>query len=107
MDNYSVYVIKLKKSVLGSPRFRERNLGYVQGKPCVYVGSTKMTPEARFDVHQGGGMFASPWVRKFGKKLFPWAYESLPTYGSKDEVLNAEASYADELRSRGWGVWQA
>ena len=66
-----------------------------------------MTPEARFDVHKGGGMFSSRWVRKFGKNLFPWAYEGLPKFGSEDEAKESESRYAEELRSRGWGVWQA
>ena len=106
MDNFCVYVIKLKKSVLRSRAFRNENGGYLRGKPCVYVGSTGMTPEARFDVHMAGGMFGARYVRRFGKKLFPWAYERLPAFGSGDEAKEAESRYADELRSRGWGVWQ-
>ena len=107
MDNFCVYVIKLKKSVLGSRKFRNKNGSYLENKPCVYVGSTSTTPEDRLKVHMGGGMFSSSWVRRFGKKLFPWAYEGLPIFGSEDEAKEAESRYADELRSRGWGVWQA
>jgi len=106
MDNFSVYVIKLKKSVLSRKKFRGENENYLRGKPCVYVGSTKMTPEARFGVHMRGGMMSSRWVRKFGKNLFPWAYGRLPAFDCEDEAKKVEASYADELRSRGWGVWQ-
>ncbi|HBH37935.1 MAG TPA: hypothetical protein DDX06_06055 [Curvibacter sp.] len=38
--HYHVYVIELSKAVLDEPRFRKSNPGYVEGKPCVYVGMT-------------------------------------------------------------------
>jgi len=36
--HHHVYVIELHKDVLLEPRFRKNNPGYVDGKPCVYVG---------------------------------------------------------------------
>jgi len=65
-----------------------------------------MTPEDRLEVHKGGGMYGSRWVRKYGKALFPWAYEGLPKFGCEDDAKEAEARHAEDLRSRGWGVWQ-
>ena len=41
--HYHVYVIELSKDVLLEPRFRRCNPGYVDGKPCVYVGMTGLT----------------------------------------------------------------
>jgi len=106
MDNFCVYVIKLKRSVLRSRRFRNENGGYLENKPCVYVGSTSMTPEDRLKVHKRGGMYSSRWVWKYGKALFPWAYEGLPKFEFEDDAKEAESWHAEDLRSRGWGVWQ-
>ncbi|MDC0160558.1 hypothetical protein OAJ07_03810 [Gemmatimonadales bacterium] len=45
-------------------------------------------------------------MKKYGKRLFEWAYKDLPTYATRPEAERAESDYAEELRSRGWGVWQ-
>ena len=52
--HYHVYVIELSKDVLLEPRFRRCNPGYVDGKPCVYVGMTGLDPDVRFDKHKAG-----------------------------------------------------
>lgn len=38
--HHHVYVVELSKDVLLEPRFRKCNPGYIDGKPCVYVGMT-------------------------------------------------------------------
>ncbi|MBW3554822.1 MAG: ribose-5-phosphate isomerase [Gemmatimonadetes bacterium] len=103
---YRVYVIKLRKSVWErSRRFREANPQYEVGRPCVYVGSTGRTPEQRFAKHKAGGVGTSRLVKRFGRALFPWAYERLPSYETREEAERAEEERAEELKRRGWAVW--
>jgi hypothetical protein len=51
--HHQVYVIELSKDVLLEPRFRKDNPGYVEGKPCVYVGMTGLGPKAVEKALQG------------------------------------------------------
>lgn len=51
---YRVYIIELAKGVLQKRKFRERNPQYIEGKPCVYVGSTGKPVEQRFQEHVTG-----------------------------------------------------
>jgi hypothetical protein len=103
---FRLYVIRLRASVLRSRSFRKANPRYVAGKPCVYVGSTAKTPEQRFTVHMTDRVKGSGKVRKYGECLLKWAYQDLPIFYSREKAEEAEAKYADELRKRGWGVWQ-
>ena len=103
---YRLYVIRLRKSILRSRSFKAANPRYVTGKPCVYVGSTVKTPEERFKVHMTDRVKGSAKVRKYGKELLEWAYQDLPVFYSREKAEAAEAKYANELRKRGWGVWQ-
>jgi hypothetical protein len=103
---FHLYVIRLRKSILRSRSFRRANPRYVVGKPCVYVGSTARTPEERFEVHRTDRVKGSGKVRKYGECLLEWAYQDLPTFYRREKAEEAEARYADELRKRGWGVWQ-
>jgi hypothetical protein len=101
-----VYVIRLKRSVWAKSRkYRAANPQYQDGKPHVYVGSTAKTPEERFETHIRGERRSSPLVRRFGKKLFEWAYRELPSYPDRESAERAEAETAEQLRWRGWGVW--
>jgi hypothetical protein len=103
---YGVYVIKLKRSVLRkSRRYRAANPDYVEGKPHVYVGSTAKTPQKRFEKHMAGGPGSSSLVRRFGRSLFEWAYQDLPTFPDRRSAERLEEETAEELRKRGWGVW--
>ncbi len=52
--HHHVYVVELSKDVLLEPRFRKNNPGYIDGKPCVYVGMTGLDPDVRFDKHKAG-----------------------------------------------------
>lgn len=42
-NHHHVYVIELSKGVLYESRFRKANPGYVTGKPCIYVGSIRLS----------------------------------------------------------------
>lgn len=103
--HHHVYVIDLSKDVLLEPHFRKNNPGYVEGKPCVYVGMTGLDPDVRFDKHKAG-IQANRFVQHYGLHLLPDLYEAFNpmTY---DEAVDKEIDIAIDLRSAGFGVWQA
>lgn len=100
--HHHVYVIDLEKSVLDDNRFSTANPQYVDGKPCVYVGMTGLTPDERFQKHKAGHK-ANSYVRLHGRFIRrrdcsgPMAYE---------EAVAEEVATADRLRTRGYAVWQ-
>jgi len=101
---YCIYVIELNKSVLRERRFIAENPGYIEGKPCVYVGMTWRTPEIRFDQHKRGYK-ASRIAKKYGIRLKPRLYQCHnPMTREKAEFMEVEK--ARRLRNRGYGVWQ-
>ena len=103
--HYSVYVIELDPRVLNVRRFRAANPDRDITKPCVYVGMTGLTPEARFAKHRAG-IRANRYVRDFGVRLLPrlYAYANPMPYEAAREM---EVELAIALREEGYGVWQA
>lgn len=85
---------------------RDANPNAIAGKPVVYVGMTKQTREARFAEHMEGGMRSASIVRRFGRRLFPWAYRNCRTYPSRRTAEAAERELAEAYRRQGWWVWQ-
>jgi hypothetical protein len=104
-NHYHVYVIELSKDVLYEGRFRRCNPGYIPGKPCVYVGMTGLDPDLRFDKHKAG-IQSNGYVRKYGLRLLPDLYEGFNPM-SCDEAREREVEIGIDLRSAGFGVWQA
>lgn len=104
-NHYHVYVIELSKDVLYEGRFRRCNPGYIPGKPCVYVGMTGLDPDLRFDKHKAG-IQSNSYVRKYGLRLLPDLYEGFNPM-SCDEAKEREVEIGIDLRSAGFGVWQA
>lgn len=104
-DHYQVYVIELSNDVLHEARFKKCNPGYVEGKPCIYVGMTGLDPDVRFDKHKAG-IQANRYVLKYGLRLLPELYE---LYGalSYDAARDLEVELAIDFREAGYGVWQA
>jgi hypothetical protein len=104
-DHYHVYVIELSKDVLQEGRFRKSNPGYIEGKPCIYVGMTGLDPDVRFDKHKAG-IQSNRYVLKYGLRLLPELYE---LYGalSYDAARDLEVELAIDFREAGYGVWQA
>jgi hypothetical protein len=104
-NHYHVYVVELSKDVLFESRFRRANPGYVEGKPCVYVGMTGLDPDLRFDRHKAG-IQANKYVQRFGLRLRPDLYE---VYGPMpyDAACALEVELGIDLRESGYGVWQA
>ena len=101
---FSLYVIELDPAVRDVPRFRQANPDARLDKPCLYVGMTALTPEARFERHQAGVQSAA-LVKRFGVKLRPRYFEKLNplTY---EEAKAKEQALAARLRKRGFAVWQ-
>jgi hypothetical protein len=104
-SHHHVYVIELHPDVLQEPRFRRCNPDYVEGKPCVYVGMTGLDPDLRFDRHKAG-IQANAFVTKYGLRLLPDLYEGFNPMGY-DEAAEREVEIGIDLRSAGFGVWQA
>jgi hypothetical protein len=102
--HYHVYVVELSREVLERPRFRKANPGYVDGKPCVYVGMTGLDPDVRFDKHKAG-LQANRYVQTFGLRLLPEIYAAYNPMGY-DAARDMEVELAIDLRQGGYGVWQ-
>jgi len=103
--HHHVYVIELHPDVLKEPKFRRCNPGYVDGKPCVYVGMTGLDPDVRFDKHKAG-IQSNAYVRKYGLRLLPDLYEGFNPMPYK-AAQEREVEVGIDLRSAGFGVWQA
>ena len=103
--HHHVYVVELSKDVLLEPRFRKNNPGYIDGKPCVYVGMTGLDPDVRFDKHKAG-IQANRFVTQYGLRLLPDLYEGFNPM-SYEDAADREIEIGIDLRSAGFGVWQA
>lgn len=103
--HYHVYVIELSPDVLLESKFSKNNPGYVTGKPCVYVGMTGLNPDVRFDKHMAG-IQANRFVQRYGIRLLPDLYEGFNPMSYQDAV-EREIEIGIDLRSAGFGVWQA
>jgi hypothetical protein len=104
-NHYNVYVIELSKDVLHVAKFKRCNPNYITGKPCVYVGMTGLEPDARFDKHMAG-IQSNRYVKEYGLRLLPDLYEGFNPM-SYDEARDREVEVGIDLRSAGFGVWQA
>ena len=100
----SVYVIRLDAKVLSKRAFLKANPQYIEGKPCVYVGMTGLTPERRFANHLAG-IRANKYARDFGLRLMGRKFEHLNPMTRK-EAEAMEVRLAERPRRKGWAVWQ-
>jgi len=103
--HYHVYVIELSKDVLYESKFQKCNPDYVTGKPCVYVGMTGLDPDIRFDKHKAG-IQSNRYVKQYGLHLLPDLYEAFNPM-NYDDACDKEVEVGIDLRSAGFGVWQA
>jgi hypothetical protein len=103
--HHYVYVVELDPAVLNRARFRKANPDRDMLKPCVYVGMTGLTPEARFARHKAG-IRANAYVQRFGVRLLPtlYAYANPMPY---EAARDMEVELAIGLREEGYAVWQA
>lgn len=103
--HYHVYVIELSNDVLFEGKFKKCNPGYILGKPCVYVGMTGLNPDVRFDKHKAD-IQSNRYVKQYGLRLLPDIYEGFNPM-SYAEACDKEVEIGIDLRSAGFGVWQA
>ena len=101
---YRVYIIDLKKSVLDHAKFKARNLHYKDGKPCVYVGSTGIGVEKRFEQHKAGYK-SNRYARKSGRRLRCSDMRGIRPRKSRASIEKKESEVAIKLQSKGWAVW--
>ncbi len=101
---YRLYVIELKKDVMARGRFAKANPDCRPDKPCIYVGSTALTPEERFERHRKGQK-ANKYVTEFGVRLRPRLYRNVAPLETRTKAELAEAGLAERLRKRGYAVW--
>ena len=102
--HYSVYIIQLDPTVLEKKKFREANPNHNPKRPCLYVGMTGKTPDERFQQHKAG-IKANRYVKEYGKWLRRKMYKEFNpmTY---EEAVAKEIDLAEELRRKGYAVWQ-
>ena len=99
----NLYVITLDPEVLWVKEFRQENIAYVAGMPCVYVGMTIHEPGDRFEQHMVGYK-SSKYPRNYGVELALELMEGFDGKGLRD--AEREAALADWLRGQGFAVWQ-
>ena len=102
---HSVYVVELDDKVLNHKPFREANRGYDPTKPCLYVGCTGLKVEERFANHKRGYK-GNRYVQEYGIRLRPdfYAFFNPMPYAA---ARTMEVELAEELRAKGYAVWQA
>ncbi|MBC7980362.1 MAG: hypothetical protein H7Y36_07350 [Armatimonadetes bacterium] len=100
-----LYLIELDPRAALDPAFMAANPNYVAGI-LFYVGSTSLTPQERFEQHITGSKNASRIAHSYGIKL---RMDLVPNNKSlpRDWAIRAEARLARDLRSKGFGAWQA
>ena len=101
---------EIHKDVLKEPKFRAANPNYIEGKPCVYVGSTSKTPEKRFKEHITGarnnrGRLYNCFAKDYGLYLQPKQFRKFNPMTTRKEAEEKEEERGMLLRDRGWGVW--
>lgn len=98
-----VYVVELHPEVLKEQKFLRENPGRRPSLPCLYIGSTCLTPAERFRSHMRGQK-SNPFVYRYGVRLRPEFYRHYPAM-TRDEAELTERELALDLRARGYGVW--
>jgi hypothetical protein len=102
--SHNVYVVDLDPAVLKVRAFRSRNPDRRRGMPCVYVGMTGLPPGERFQNHKAG-VKANRFVRDFGKGLLPELFACFNPM-PYEAARRMEVELAEELRAKGYAVWQ-
>ena len=97
---FSVYVVELDAAVCHRTVCQSR----LSGKPHVYVGQTRLTPEQRLAEHRAGGFTSVPAVRDHNIDLKPRLYRNWGPYETREDALLAEARLAKKLQKRGFCV---
>jgi hypothetical protein len=102
--SYYVYVIALAPEVLQNSRFRRRNQGVTNPPACLYVGSSVLPPERRFEQHLNGYK-SNRFVERYGMELRPRLYERYNPIDNRGDAEKLERYVAERLQSQGYAVW--
>ena len=102
--SYRVYIIDLANSVKRNKKFMARNPDYIDGKPCVYVGSTAKPVEDRYQEHKSGYK-ANRFAKRYGRRLRLADMRPIRPRKSRASIESKEREVAETLQSRGWAVW--
>jgi hypothetical protein len=100
--HYYVYVVLLAPEAAQDSKVLAANPGRNARMPCVYVGMTGLTPEARFANHKNG-IKAARVVQRYGLRLWPELYEWLNPMPF-DAAAAMEQDLAEDLRRQGYTV---
>ena len=100
--HHHVYVVELDPAVARLRIVRATNPDRDPKKPCVYVGMSGLPPEERLENHLNGYK-ASPFVRRYGRRLLPelFAHLNPMPYAAAQEM---ERDLAEDLRRQGYTV---
>jgi len=101
-EHYHVYVVLLDPAVAKLRKVLVSNPARDPAKPCVYVGMSGLTPEARFANHKQGVKSARV-VKRYGVRLLPELYEHLNPMPF-DAAARMEVDLAEDLRREGYTV---
>jgi hypothetical protein len=101
-QHHNVYVVLLDPAVGRLRKVRLENPARDPGKPCVYVGMTGLSPEARFANHKAGIKAASV-VTRYGLRLLPAWYAHLNPMPF-EAAIQMEKDLAEDLRRAGLTV---
>ena len=101
MPEFRVYVVELSAAACRRTDCSSRRTG----KPHIYVGETKKTPEERLEDHRAGGFTSRPVVRDHSIGLLPHLYRAMRVCRTRMESRAAEARLAARLRRRGHCVF--
>lgn len=129
---YHLYVIELDYELTKNKRFMAKNPRYRNGNDCLYVGSTSHTCVCRFKQHQlhakknklgytcfcsgheefrefvrgGGKTRGSYYPGVYGLRLRPDLYFPYNPLMDGTYAAAMEKQLADQLRLKGYAVWQ-
>ena len=102
---YYVYVIDLDKKVLEKEKkFRDANPQYVEGKPCVYVGQSYLTPRERYEQHKSG-VRSNKYAKLYGRWVKRKNIPDKNPHKTRESAEEREPEIAKILKARGWAVW--
>ena len=82
---YRVYVIELDPAVKDIRKFRERNPNGRPDRRCVYVGSTWLEPQKRFEQHKAG-IKSNRFARSHGVRLNARLVRNRQAYRTRAEA---------------------
>ena len=102
VEHHHVYVVLLDKAVAKMRKVLACNLKRDPARPCVYVGMSGLTPEARFANHKMG-IKAARVVKRYGIRLLPELYEHLNPMPF-EAAARMEMDLAEDLRREGYTV---